>query len=48
MIGTRKNAFQLALKNRFAVHEELDDIDTLNKNMTEMIQQIATSITKQT
>ena len=38
----------IELKNRLAALEELADIDTLNKNMTEMIQQSATSIAKQT
>ena len=36
MIGTKKNYFQIELKNRFAALE-LDDIDTLNMTMTEMI-----------
>ena len=48
MIGTKKNTFQLELKNRFTALEERDDIDSLNKNMTEMIQQSAMSIAKQT
>ena len=48
MIGTKKNTFQLELKNRFTALEEHDDIDSLNKNMTEMIQQSALSIAKQT
>ena len=48
MIGTKKNTFQLELKNRFTAPEEQDDMDSLNKNMTEMIQQSAMSITKQT
>ena len=39
MIGTKKNTFQLELKNRFTALEEQDDMDSLNKNMTEMIQQ---------
>ena len=39
MIGTKKNTFQLELKNRFTALEEHDDMDSLNKNMTEMIQQ---------
>ena len=30
----------------FAAIEEIDDIDTLNMNMTEMVQQSATSIAK--
>ena len=46
--GTKKNTFQLELKNRFTVLEEHDDMDSLNKNMTEMIQQSALSIAKQT
>ena len=29
------------MKNRFAALEELDDIDTLNKNMTEKIHKYA-------
>ena len=48
MIGTKKNMFQLELKNRFTALEEHDDMDSLNKNMTEMIQQSALSIAKQT
>ena len=48
MIGTKKNTFQLELKNRFTVLEEHDDMGSLNKNMTEMIQQSAMSIAKQT
>ena len=48
MIGTKKNTFQLELKNRFTALEEHDDMDSLNKNMTEMIQQSAMSIAKQT
>ena len=47
MIGTKKNTFQLELKNRFTALEEHDDMDSLNKNMTEMIQQSAMSIAKQ-
>ena len=48
MIGTKKNSFQLELRNRLPALEERDDIDSLNKNMTEMIQQSAMSIAKQT
>ena len=48
MIGTKKNTFQLELKNRFTALEEHDDMDSLNMNMTEMIQQSAMSIAKQT
>ena len=48
MIGTKKNTFQLELKNRFTALEEHDDMDSLNKNRTEMIQQSALSIAKQT
>ena len=47
MIGTKKNTFQLQLKNRFTAQEEHDDIGSLNKNMTEMIQQRAISIANQ-
>ena len=47
-IGTKKNTFQLELKNRFTALEEQDDMDSLNKNMTEMIQQSAMSIATQT
>ena len=47
MIGTKKNTFQLELKDSTAP-EEHDDMDSLNKNMTEMIQQSALSIAKQT
>ena len=48
MIGTKKNTFQLELKNRFTTLEEHGDMDSLNKNMTEMIQQRALRIAKQT
>ena len=48
MIGTKKNTFQLELQNMFTALEEHDDTDSLNKNMTEMIQQGAISIAKQT
>ena len=48
IIGTKKNTFQLELKNRFTALEEHDDMDSLNKIMTEMIQQSALSITKLT
>ena len=51
MIGTKKNTRQLELKNRFtaaAALEEHDDMDSLNKNMTEMIQQSALSVAKLT
>ena len=47
MIGTKKNTFQLELKNKFKALDERDDMDSL-KNMTEMIQQSAMSIAKQT
>ncbi len=47
MIETKKNTFQLELKNRFTALEEHDYMDSLNKNMTEMIQQSALSIAKQ-
>ena len=45
---TKKNTFQLELKNRITTLKEHDDIYSLNKNMTEMIQQRAMSIAKQT
>ena len=48
MIGTKKNMFQLELKNRFTALEEHDEMDSLNKNLTEIIQQSAISIAKQT
>ena len=48
MIGTKKNTFQLELKNRFTALEEDDDMDSLYKNMTYMIQQSAMGIPKQT
>ena len=47
MIGTNNNTFQLELKNRFTALEH-DDMDSLNKIITEMIQQCAMSIAKQT
>ena len=48
MIGTKKNTFQRELKNKFTALEEHDDVDSINKNMTEMIKQSAMSIAKQT
>ena len=42
IIGTKKNTFQLELKNRFTALDEQDDMYSLNKNMTELIQQSAT------
>ena len=48
MIATKKNTFQRELKNMFTALEEHDDMDSLNKNMTEMIQQSAMSLAKQT
>ena len=48
MIGTKKNTFQLDLIHRFTALEEHDDMDSLNKNIAEMIQQSALSIAKQT
>ena len=48
IIEKKKNTFQLELKNRSTALEEHDDMDSLNKNMTEMIQQSDMSITKQT
>ena len=48
MIGSKKNTFQIELRNRFTAQEEHDDMDSLNKNLTEMIQQSALSIAKQT
>ena len=48
MIGSKKNTFQIEPKNRFTALEEHDDMDSLNKNLTEMIQQSALSIAKQT
>ena len=43
MNRTRKNTFQLELRNRFTALEERDDMDSLNK-----IQQSAKRIAKQT
>ena len=48
MLGTKKNTRQLEINNRFTALEEHDDMDSLNKNMTEMIQQSALSVTKLT
>ena len=48
MIRSKKNTFQIELKNRFTALEEHDDMDSVNKNLTEMIQQSALSIAKQT
>ena len=39
-IGSKKNTFQIELKNRFTALEEHEDMDSLNKNLTEMIQQV--------
>ena len=46
IIGTKKNTFQLELKNRFTALEVHDDMYSINKSMTEMIQQSAMSIAK--
>ena len=48
MIGMKKNTFQLELKNRYTALEEHDDMDSLNKNLTENNQQSAMSIAKHT
>ena len=48
MVGTKINTFLLEPKNRFTAQEEHDNMNSLNKNMTEMIQQNAMSIEKQT
>ena len=48
MIGTKKKTFQLELIIRFTALEEHDDVESLNKNMTEIIQQFALSIAKRT
>ena len=49
MIGTKKNMFQLELeKHMLTALGEHDDMDSLTKNMTEMIQQSAMGIAKQT
>ena len=48
MIGTKKNTFQLELENGFTALEEHDDMDSINENMTDMIQQSAMFIAKQT
>ena len=47
MIGTKRNMFQLELKNRCTPLEKRDDVDSLNTNMTAMIQQSVTIIAKQ-
>ena len=46
MIGTKKNTCQLELKNWFTALDELDDIDSQNKNMPEMIHQSSMSTAK--
>ena len=46
IIGTKNNTFQLELKNRFTALQEHDDMDSLNKNMTEVIQESAMCIAK--
>ena len=48
MIGTKKNTFQLELKNGFTTLEEHDDMDSIHENVTDMIQQSAMFIAKQT
>ena len=48
MNRTKKNTFQLELKNRFTTLEEHDDMDSLTKKVTETIQQRAMTIAKQT
>ena len=44
IIGTKKNTFQLELKKQVQALEEHDDMDSINNNMTELIQQSALSI----
>ena len=48
LIGTKKNTFQLELKPLFTALEEHGDMDSLKKNMTEIIQQSAMRIAKPT
>ena len=48
LIGTKKNTFQLELKHVFTALEEHDDMYSLKKNMTEINQQSAMPIAKQT
>ena len=47
-IGTKINAFQLKLENRFVALEELNVIDTLNKDMAKIIKQIKCDKHRQT
>ena len=39
MIGTKKNTFQLELKNGFTALEEHDDMDSINENVTDKTNQ---------
>ena len=48
MIRTKIDAFQFKLENRFVALEELNVIDTLNKDMTENIKQIKCEKHRQT
>ncbi|MEG7521681.1 MAG: hypothetical protein M3H12_01060 [Chromatiales bacterium] len=45
-IGSKKIEFQLEMRNRFETLQELDDIDIMSKNITDMIQQSVTSVAK--
>ena len=38
-IESKKIEFQLELRDRFETQKELDDIDTMSKTITDMIQQ---------
>ena len=45
-IGSKKIEFQLELRNRFETLQELDDINTMSKTITDMIQKSASRVAK--
>ena len=45
-IRPKKIAFRLELRNRFETLQELDDINTMSENITDMIQQTASRVAK--
>ena len=47
LIRSRKEEFQVELKNKFDILAETEDLDTKSKMLTETIQQCATSVAKE-
>ena len=45
-MGSKKIKFKLELRNRFETLQDLDDIDTMNEIITDMIQQNILSVVR--